>query len=908
MESCGLPNVRKVWTRKLARRRRFCFHAGLQRHQRVGTLLYSSAQNSGRDTPGLETKFVVPLIANGRVYIGTQTEVDAYGLVTAAATATLTPSSLSWGIVTIGVTSAAKVATLTNTGTTTLTITSIAVTGGSSAEFPISANTCGSTLTAGATCTISVQFKPTAEGLQSATLSVVDSAGTQTSALSGTGTAIKFNPASLTFTTTAVGTSSSPMTDTLSNLGSSAITISSIAIGGTNSTDFTQTNNCGSTLAAKGSCTITVTFTPTATGTRSANVTVTDSDVTSPQKLVLTGTGSQPSVSYTVLPTSIAFNSTDVGLQSNCQPVVVTNTGTTTLTVSSFTLTPFMVFQLQYGFAPSVLSPSQTQTYCIKFVPSAGQAYSGQISISIAGVSTPSITTFTGTGVVTTAAATVTPNTLTFAPQALGTTTSQTITITNTGKASFHLTSVTDEPPFSYSGFTSSTAIAPGKSFPVQITFTPTQATSYTNAVYLTNDIIPGLTVSLAGSGTTPSKLAVTNFPTLPIVSQKATYLTNLAAAGGPGTLSWSLAAGSTLPSGLGLSSTGSITGTPAASVAVGNYTFTAQVTDQSSPQQTATATLTLPVAATVTGAKCNNVSWNVAGTSTPLTALPDLGTGTYLGFEGGLYPNGSNTPPPAQLSQALTYANGIQPLNAAGQPDPNGKYAMISVGVSITRTDWDEFGPMEATDPAVNPNLVLVNAAIDGTNAPDWTASNSGTWLSITNNYLPYQNLTANQVVAAWLMMPHSNQSGTYPADMQNQENDLISILQDMHTYFPNLQLVYISSLSYGGYQGSLSYPEPYTYEFGLAVQNVIAAQINGSNPALNNNPANGPVMAPLLLWGPYMWTNGLLGRNDGLTWSCQDVTSDGLHPSTSGRNKSAGLMTSFFKSDPTAAPWYLQ
>jgi hypothetical protein len=405
---------------------------------------------------------MVPLIANGRVYIGTQTEVDAYGLVTASATATLTPSSLTWGIVVIGSTSAAKVATLTNTGTTTLSITSISVTGGSSAEFPISANTCGSTLAGGATCTISVEFKPTAEGVQSATLSVVDNAGTQTSALSGTGTAIKFNPASLTFPATAVGTSSSPMTDTLSNLGSTAITITSIVIGGTNSTDYTQTNNCGSSLAAKASCTITVTFTPTATGTRSANVTVTDSDVTSPQKLILSGTGSQANISYTVLPTSIAFNTTDVGLQSACQPVVVTNTGTTSLTINSFSLTPFLVFQLQYGYAPRTLSPNQTQTYCIKFVPAAATSYTGQLSVSIAGITNPSIVTFTGNGVVTTATATLTPNVLTFAPQPLGTTTSQTVTVTNTGKASFHLTSVTDEPPFGMTGFTTSTVIAPG--------------------------------------------------------------------------------------------------------------------------------------------------------------------------------------------------------------------------------------------------------------------------------------------------------------------------------------------------------------------------------------------------------------------------------------------------------------
>src|SRR6202043_2983941 len=125
----------------------------------------------------------------------------------------------------------------------------------------------------------------------------------------------------------------------------------------------------------------------------------------------------------------------------------------------------------------------------------------------------------------------------------------------------------------------------------------------------------------------------------------------------------------------------------------------TAKVTDSNS--NTATALLTLPVAAYVTGAKCNNIDWNVANTNTPLEALPDLGTGTYLGYEGGLYPNGQNTPPPAQLATALGYANNI----AAGQSP----YVMISVGVSITRTIWDEFGPTEGADPAINPNLVLV-------------------------------------------------------------------------------------------------------------------------------------------------------------------------------------------------------
>jgi hypothetical protein len=864
----------------------------------VGTLLYSSAQNPGRDTPGLETKFMVPLVANGRVYIGTQTDIDAYGPIVTT-NVTLTPTSLTWGIVVLGSTSSAKTATLTNAGTGTIAISSISVTGTESSEFTISANTCGSTLAAGAACSISVKFKPTAEGTQSASLTVVDAGGTQTTALSGTGTAVKFAPASLTFTGTAVGASSAPQTATMTNLGSTAITITSIVIGGADPSDFSETNTCGSSLAPNSNCAITVTFSPNALGTLTANVTVTDSDVTSPQKLILTGTGTAANVSYTVLPTSIAYPSENVGLQSTCQPVVVTNTGTTSLTVSSFSLTPFMVFQLQYGYAPKTLSPGQTQTFCIKFVPGAAQAYSGQLSVSIEGITNPSLVTLTGTGVTTTAAATVTPNTLTFAPQALGTTTSQTVTVTNTGKAAFHLSSVTDEPPFSYTGYTSSVAIQPGKSFSFQVTFSPTQAVSYTNSIYLGMDIIPGQTVSLAGSGTAPSALAITSFPTLPTVTQTAPYLANLAAASGNGALTWSLASGSTLPSGLILSSAGSITGTPASTVAVGNYTFTAKVTDSSLPPQNATATLTLPVAANVAGAKCSGITSDVAGTKNPLVALTDLGTGTYLGYEGGLYPNGSNTPPPAQLATALSYSQ-----NIASGPGP---YALISVGVSITRTMWDEFGPMEAADPTLNSKLVLVNAAIDGTDSPDWTSPTSGTWLTITNNYLPYQNLTANQVVAAFVMMPHSDPNGIYPADMQDQESDLIAILQNLHTYFPNLQLAYVSSLHYGGYGPTNSYPEPDAYEFGLAVQNVIADQING-NPALNNNPANGPVMAPLLLWGPYTWANGLLGRDDGLTWDCQDYSSDGLHSSATGRNKEAGLLTTFFKSDPTATPWFVQ
>jgi hypothetical protein len=64
--------------------------------------------------------------------------------------------------------------------------------------------------------------------------------------------------------------------------------------------------------------------------------------------------------------------------------------------------------------------------------------------------------------------------------------------------------------------------------------------------------------------------------------------------------------------------------------------------------------------------------------------------------------------------------------------------------------------------------------------------------------------------------------------------------------------------------------------------------------------------VVAPWASWAAYYWTNGLLGRSDGLTWSCQDNIGDGVHPATSGRVKAAAQLLNFMKTDDTAIPWY--
>jgi len=86
------------------------------------------------------------------------------------------------------------------------------------------------------------------------------------------------------------------------------------------------------------------------------------------------------------------------------------------------------------------------------------------------------------------------------------------------------------------------------------------------------------------------------------------------------------------------------------------------------------------------------------------------------------------------------------------------------------------------------------------------------------------------------------------------------------------------------------------------------IGDQIGGVGN-LNFNPALGPVQAPWMGWGPYFWANGLMARSDGTTWSCQDLNSDGTHPApTTGDYKVAYDLLNFFKTDPTATPWFMK
>jgi uncharacterized protein (TIGR03437 family) len=192
----------------------------------------------------------------------------------------------------ISSTSTGKTITITNLSTAQLGITGILFSGANPADFT-ETDSCGQALAGGASCTVTVQFAPQAAGSRAASLSInnADPSSPQVISVSGTGTAISVSPKALAFGSSKVGKAVSK-TVTVTNLGSAPVAVSAIAVGGTNAADFTQTNNCGKSIAGATSCTITVTFTPAATGSRTGTVTITDADPTSPQSVTLTGTGS----------------------------------------------------------------------------------------------------------------------------------------------------------------------------------------------------------------------------------------------------------------------------------------------------------------------------------------------------------------------------------------------------------------------------------------------------------------------------------------------------------------------------------------------------------------------------------------------------------------------------------------
>ena len=245
------------------------------------------------------------------------------------------------------------------------------------------------------------------------------------------------------FTPQLVGSPSSPQSVTLTNNGTTTLTFpgTGISVGGPNAGDFKVTNTCGTSVAAKGNCTITVTFTPTAAGTRTASISIQESADPSPLLIPLTGTGIQPLVSASV--SSLVFAAQTVGTTSAPQTVTLTNPGSSQLNISSISVegeaTDFPLTNL-CGVS---LQPNQSCTISVEFEPTAAGTLSATLRIVTNATNVangPLLISLSGTGVAAAPGISVSPTSWNFGVVLTISSSTKAFTLTSTGNAALTIT------------------------------------------------------------------------------------------------------------------------------------------------------------------------------------------------------------------------------------------------------------------------------------------------------------------------------------------------------------------------------------------------------------------------------------------------------------------------------------
>ena len=423
-----------------------------------------------------------------------QTLVLSGNGIAVGATLAANPTTAAFGNVAVG-SSGQQSITITNTGTTSATISQVSASG---TGFSITGITAPVTIGAGLNVNFTAQFAPTATGSASGSISITSNAtdATLSIPLSGTGTrgGLSANPTSVNFGSVPVGTSGLQSV-TLTNSGTANVTISAASASGTGfsitglATPLTLTPGQNTSFTAK--------FSPAATGSASGSVSITSNAPGSPMSIALSGTGVQAQL--TASPASVAFGSVAVG-SSAAQTITLTNGGTASVTITAATASG-SGFSLSGLSLPLTIPAGQNATFTAQFAPvSAGNA-TGSISITSNAPSSPLAIPLSGTGTQSQLGAN--PTSAAFGSVTVGNSNSQPINLTNSGTAAVTISQAQiSGAGFSLSGLTTPLTINSGKNFTFNAVFTPSAAGTVSGSISLTSNA-PGspLAIPLSGTG-----------------------------------------------------------------------------------------------------------------------------------------------------------------------------------------------------------------------------------------------------------------------------------------------------------------------------------------------------------------------------------------------------------------------
>jgi Abnormal spindle-like microcephaly-assoc'd, ASPM-SPD-2-Hydin len=319
--------------------------------------------------------------------------VSLTGTATQGSVIVLTPLRMDFGAMILGQTSPVQYLTIANTGTQVATLQQPTTSG----PFAITANTCGTVLSANTSCTLGLHFTPTASGTALGTLSVSDSAGTQTAVLSGTGQAgatDALSATALSFRPQAEGTVSAPQQVLLTNNGDASLAGIAAQITG----DFTVTSGCGISLPAHSTCAFQIAFAPKAVGAESGTLTV--QDLLHQQVVALRGTGTVPATqsgaAATLSPQTMDFGTQGINTSSTPQTLTFINNGSVAL--SGITVVATTGYQIGSNGCTVTIGPGASCTLDVIFAPQTAGPLSGTVQVSASGLAAPVTVSLTGSG------------------------------------------------------------------------------------------------------------------------------------------------------------------------------------------------------------------------------------------------------------------------------------------------------------------------------------------------------------------------------------------------------------------------------------------------------------------------------------------------------------------------------
>lgn len=299
--------------------------------------------------------------------------------------------------------------------------------------------------------------------------------------------------------------------------------------------------------------------------------------------------------------------------------------------------------------------------------------------------------------------------------------------------------------------------------------------------------------------------------------------------------------------------------------------------------------------------AQCQIQPVNSPPLDSTILPLPVLGTGLYKGRQGGLYPDGLNDPPQAHR----TYINqATQKIYPSGSDSLLG---FLALGISNAAQEFGAFLHDQNANPDRNARIIFVDGSEGGQDVEQSIDVDenflNGYWNNVAEK-VAAAGLTPDQIRVVWLKTTSKLHSSDFDQQTTKIRTELVTLMRIIKTHYVNVQIAYVSSRIFGGFVDPPT--EPHDYEEAFAFKQLIEDQINFADP--NINFLTGTV--PLILWGPYIWSNADLQPYQSLMWCPEDYEDGGTnrHPNETGEQMVADALSDFFANDKMTRRWWFK